>query len=138
MTKYSPSELILARTEAFRHADYGFIFDSYHSGSAFRQQFSNRDEYIRFGWANLGKKFHILQCRILKQDLASRESRVIFFMEMDVSGQRQAYVELTWMQREDGNWRYHRGQKIEENELPCPLDQLDFDTFDRIEQKAIF
>jgi len=53
----SPSQFILARVDAFKRCDFGFIFDSYHRDSNFRRQFADRDEYIRYGWANLGKEF---------------------------------------------------------------------------------
>ncbi len=138
MTQDRPSEFIQARAEAFKQADYGFVFDSYHTDSMFRQQFTDRDEYIHFGWANLGKEFRIRECRVLKEDVASSGARVIYFMEFEISGQCQAYAELAWLQREEGAWRYHRGQKITADELPCPLDQIDFDTFDQIGEKAIF
>lgn len=138
MADLSPSELILAKAEAFRQADYGFIYDSYHSESSFRQQFDDREEYIRFGWANLGKDFRILQCRIVKAAVAPPEPRVISYMKIEVNGQNLSYAELTWLQKEEGGWRCHRSQKIETSELPCPLSELDFIDFERIEHKAIF
>ena len=138
MTQFSPSELIQKRAAAFQEADYGFVFDSYHSASMFRQQFPEREDYIRFGWANLGKEFHILKCRILKEDVALPEARVIYYMKLDVSGQQHAYAELAWLRQEEGAWRYHRGQKIEAGELPCPVDQLTFETFSQFDQSTIF
>lgn len=138
MKELSPSELILAKAEAFRQADYGFIFDSYHSESGFRQHFDDREDYIRFGWSNLGKDFRILQCRIMKEDLQPPEARVINFMSIEVNGQTCAYAELTWLLKEEGGWRCHRSQKIEISELPCPLAELDFSDFDQIEHKTIF
>lgn len=138
MKGLTPSELILARVEALREADYGSVFDSYHSASMFRQQFQERDEYIRFGWAHLGKNFRIRQCRILQSDPSPPQARVIFHVEMDVAGEPRAYVEMASLQQEGGQWRYLCGQKIEAAELPCPLEQVDFETFDRIEQKVIF
>lgn len=138
LKQLSPPELILARTEAFRQADYGFVFDSYHADSMFRQQFPERAEYIRYAWANLGKEFRILTCRILKEAAGPSEARVIYFMELEVSGQHHAFVELAWLQPEAGQWRYHHGQKVVGNELPCPLEQVDFEVFDQIDQKVIF
>ena len=52
LSKYSPSELIIARSEAFARGDFGFIFDTYHSESNFRRQFPDRDEYLEFGKAS--------------------------------------------------------------------------------------
>jgi len=138
MTQSSPSELIQARAAAFQKADYGFVFDSYHSDAMFRQQFPEREEYLRFGWANLGKEFRILECRILKEDATLPEARVIYYMRLDVSGQQHAYAELAWLQQEGGHWRYHRGQKIEAEELPCPLNELTFEMFEQFDQNTIF
>mgnify|MGYP006926386942 CR=1 FL=1 len=49
MSSYTPSELIMARTEAFASGDFGFIYDSYHPESNFRRQFPDRGEYCRYG-----------------------------------------------------------------------------------------
>lgn len=138
MKTLAPAEVILARVHAFRQADYGFIFDTYHSDSGFRQQFTERNEYIRFGWASLGKDFRISQCRIIAEEVDSPEARVISYMELEVRGEFKAYAELTWLLQEEGGWRCHRSQKIETDQLPCPPDELDFETFDALEQKAIF
>ncbi|HKL24913.1 MAG TPA: hypothetical protein VJ910_01655 [Desulfuromonadales bacterium] len=138
MTPRSPAEVILARVDAFQEADFGFIFDTYHSQSAFRQQFTERDDYIRFGWASLGKDFRILKCRIVAEDDGPREARVIYFMELDVNGEFKSYAELTWLWWEENAWRCHRSQKIETDDLPCPPDQLDFQTFENFEPKVIF
>jgi len=138
MQELSPSELILAKAQAFRQADYGFIYDSYHSQSSFRQQFDDREDYIRFGWANLGKDFRILECRVLKAESASPEPRVICYMKIEANGQDYAYAELTWLQEEEGALRCHRSQKIELAELPRPLNELDFIDFEQFEPKAIF
>ena len=48
MNSYTPSELIMARTEAFASGDFGFIYDSYHPESNFRRQFPDRGEYCRY------------------------------------------------------------------------------------------
>ncbi len=138
MDRHSPQELILARTAAFRQADYGCVFDCHHADSLFRQQFPDRNEYIRFARTSLGREFRILMCRILKTKLALPETAVIYAMELEVSGRRHAYAELAWLRQEEGEWRYHRGQKLEENEWPCPLEQLDFNTFDEVAERAIF
>lgn len=138
MTTRSPADVILARAAAFREADFGTIFDTYHTRAAFRQQFPDRNEYIRFGWASLSKDFRILQCRIIAEDISLPEARVIYFMELEVGGERRSYAELTWLLREENLWRCHRSQKIEADELPCPPGMLDFDAFEKFEPKAIF
>ncbi|MBW2688372.1 MAG: hypothetical protein JRC99_00390, partial [Deltaproteobacteria bacterium] len=59
MTDYTPPELILARSQAFSRGDFGLIYDSYHSESNFRRQFTERDEYLEFGKASLGKDYQL-------------------------------------------------------------------------------
>lgn len=134
----SPSELILARVDAFKRCDFGFIFDSYHRDSNFRRQFDDREEYIRYGWANLGKEFRIHGCLIIREDVAGGSARVIFTLEFELHGQRQRYAELAWLEEETGNWRYRCGQKLTADELPVPANQLDFRHFEEAPDKVLY
>jgi uncharacterized protein YchJ len=136
--RLSPAELIVERSRAFGRADFGFIFDSCHTESNFRAQFTDRDEYIQFGWANLGKEFKILRCDVLHEDCGDDESRVIFFLEMMVHGESQCYAELAWLVREENAWRYHRGQKMEAERLPADLKELGFADFEALSPQIIF
>jgi SEC-C motif-containing protein len=138
MINLTPKDLILARTDAFRRADFGFIYDSYHSDSNFRQQYDDREEYIRFGWASLGKDFRIEHCEIIRHDLERSEARVIYLMEITVQGELKRYAELAWLRLEVGAWRYHRGQKMDEEDLPEDPSQLTFDDFNNLEPKIVF
>ncbi len=126
---YSPSELIIARSEAFVRGDFGFIFDSYHSESNFRCQFVERDEYLEFGKASLGADYEITCCEVLQEKADDKEVQVIFLMEIKVQGVVQQFVELAWLRREKKAWRYHRGQKLTQDELtddPRSLSFVDF------------
>lgn len=134
----TPSELILARSQAFTRGDFGFIYDTYHSASNFRRQFFERDEYLHFGQANLGQDYQIVSCQILAESLDEHESKVIFLMEMKFQGTVQRYAELAWLQREDNAWRYHRGQKITADELPENPETLDFAAFAKLDPATIF
>ncbi len=140
--KYSadltPAEVIVARSTAFGRADFGFIFDSYHSGSNFRRQFDDRDDYIQFGRSSLGRDFTILRCDILAEEIGEVESRVVFLLEMVANGVTQQFVELAWLQQENGCWRYHRGQKIAQDELPEIPEQLGFADFEKLDPATIF
>ena len=105
MTDYTPPELILARSQAFSRGDFGFIYDSYHSESNFRRQFTERDEYLEFGKASLGQDYQITSCQVLDEKIDAHESQVIFLMEMKAQGNVQQYAELAWLQHENGAWR---------------------------------
>ena len=134
----SPAQLIIARGDAFRRCDFGFIFDSYHPDSNFRRQFADREEYIRYGWANLGKEFRILTCTIVREEVEAASARVIFAMEFELHGNRQRYAELAWLEDAGAGWRYRCGQKLTDEEWPVPAARLEFRHFDEAQNKVIY
>ena len=133
-----PAQLILARVDAFRRCDFGFIFDSYHPDANFRRQFPDRDEYIRYCWANLGKEFRIHACSIIREEAAAGSARVIFILEFELHGDRQCYAELAWLEDAGAGWRYRCGQKLTPAEWPVPVGRLDFSHFDQAAGKVIY
>lgn len=135
---YTPSELILARSEAFSRGDFGFIFDSYHSESNFRRQFVERNEYVEIGSTSLGQDFQITDCQVLQAQEEGDEAQVIFLMEMKAHGVVQRFAELAWLRQENNVWRYHRGLKISNEELPKDPQSLSFDHFAKLDQSTIF
>ena len=137
-TSFSPSELILARSEAFSHGDFGFIFDSYHSESNFRRQFVERDEYLEFGKMSLGQDYQITSCQVLDSLVTDAEAQVVFLMEMTVHGNIQQFAELAWLQQENDAWCYHRGQKITHDELPENPKSLRIADFSKRDPSTIF
>jgi len=137
LSTYSPSDLIIARSEAFARGDFGFIFDTYHSESNFRRQFSDRDDYLEFGKAGLGADYEITRCQILQEKESADEGQVIFLMEMKVQGVVQQYVELAWLHREEKSWRYHRGQKVTQDEFPEDPHSLSFADFAKRDPSTI-
>jgi len=137
-TARSPTELIIDRVDAFRRGDFGAIFDSYHQDANFRRQFPDRESYIRYGWAHLGKEFRIRGCTVLREEIKGDEARVIFWLEFELHGVRHGVAELAWLQRSAGDWRYRCGQKLTAEELPVPLAQLDFVHFDDLAEKVIY
>ena len=114
------------------------IFDSYHQGSNFRRQFTDRDEYIRYGWASLGKDFRILVCAILREECAGSTARVIYLLEFELHGERQRYAELAWLEDTGAGWSYRCGQKLTPEEWPVPASRLDFSHFDSVVEKVIY
>lgn len=134
----SPSSLILARAEAFRRCDFGFIYDSCHPESNFRRQFPDRDEYIRYGWANLGKEFRILRCDIIREEAGESSGRVIFVMEFQLHGERQSYAELAWLENAGTGWLYRCGQKLTADELPVAANRLEFHHFEEAPNRVLY
>ncbi len=135
---YTPPELILARSDAFSRGDFGFIFDSYHSESNFRRQFVERNEYIEVGSTSLGQDFQITHCQVLQHLEEGDEAQVIFLMEMKAHGTVQRFAELAWLRQENDTWRYHRGLKIANDELPENPLALSFEDFSKLDQSTIF
>lgn len=133
-----PAELILERCRAFGRGDYGLIYDTFHSGSNFRRQFSSRGDYVAFGQESLAADFRILDCRILADDVCDGEARVLFLLEMSAHGIVQVFAELAWLRREQGAWRYHRGLKITDEDLPENPDELGFADFEALDQRLVF
>jgi len=134
----SPAEVILERSRAFERGDYGYIFDTFHSGSNFRRQFATRTEYIAYAHESLGCDFRILDCEVLQNDLCDEEARVIFVLEMEFGGAPQKFAELAWLRYEAGAWRYHRGLKITGEELPENPGALCFADFAKLDQRLVF
>jgi uncharacterized protein YchJ len=134
----TPAELILARSQAFCSGNFGFIFDSYHSGSNFRRQFVAREEYLQFGKASLGQDYQILSCQVLAEKVCVQEAQVVFLMQMKVHGDEQRYAELAWLRCEGGAWRYHRGQKMSAEDFPEDPRALSFADFAKLDPTTIF
>lgn len=138
LSAYTPSELILARSQAFCRGDFGFIYDSYHSGSNFRRQFLERDEYLHLGQASLGEDYQIISCQVLAERAGAHQAQVIFLIEMKYQGVVQRYAELAWLRQENNAWRYHRGQKMTDEDLCENPESLDFADFAKLDPATIF
>mgnify|MGYP001289378764 CR=1 FL=1 len=132
-----PDQLILARSEAFRRADFALVYDTFHCESTLRLQFTDRDEYADYARNNLQASFNILECRILDHDHREDEARVISLMTVEADGKVLQYAELAWLRKDKGCWRYHRGQRWDEN-LPVQVEKVSFAAFDCLEPKLIF
>jgi SEC-C motif-containing protein len=135
---YTPSELILARSQAFACGDFGFIYDSYHSESNFRRQFIERDGYLEFAQSSLGQDYQILDCKVLSEKMDDYEPQVIFLMELKFQDSVQQYAELVWLRQENDAWCYHRGLKIPNEELPESPQSLSFADFAKLDQSTVF
>lgn len=134
----SPAALIVRRSEAFTRGDFGFIYDSYHSDSNFRRQFTSREEYLAFGRDSLVQDYRIVSCQILVEQEDSSESQVVFLMEIKAHGKLQRYAELAWLRLENAAWRYHRGQKMMSEEFSGDPQNLSLTDFARLDPTTIF
>ncbi len=138
LSAYTPSEIIVARSEAFSRGDFGFIFDTYHSESNFRRQFVERDEYLEFGAESLGRDYQITNCQVLQHQETNEEAQVVFLLEMKFHDAVQSFAELAWLRQENDGWRYHRGLKMSEEELPKSPHSLSFADFAKLDQSTVF
>ena len=134
----SPSEIVLERFRAFLVGDFGFIYDTYHPDSNFRQQYQDRDGYIRHGNSELIESFQLEECRIVKENVVGSKAQVIFLMKMTTEGRTNSYAERAWFLLEKQDWYYYRSQKITMDELKVNPENLDFKDFDQLDSSTIF
>ncbi|PLX85143.1 MAG: hypothetical protein C0617_05520 [Desulfuromonas sp.] len=134
----APSELVLARREAFDRGDFAYIYDTYHPDSMFRQQFPDRQEYLRYGASSLAADYRILECRILREEIAEDAARVLFLLASEYGGQRVESLELSRFLRTGKGWRYHSSQKMTRDEYPGKIEDIGWDDFDRGKDKVFF
>lgn len=134
----TPAKIILLRNRAFSDGDFGLIYDSYHPDSNFRRQFPDRNEYIQIGRNTLSHDYRIVKCQILDEAITGQEARIIFFMQITANEQTLRYAELAWFLKHKGQWRYHRGQKMTNDELPENPESIGFNDFERLDSATIF
>jgi len=134
----SPAGLVKARAHAFDCGNFGLIYDSYHGDSYFRKQFPEREAYILYGMANLSQDFRIRQCRVIREEIAETEARVIFYLETEYRGACNESFELSLFYREDGEWRYHSSQKMGREDYAGAMEDLDQAAFERVKDRVYF
>ena len=88
--------------------------------------------------ATLVKEFSISACRIIREELDRSNARVIFWLEFELHGQSQRFAELAWFVGDGDGWHYRCGQKFAADELPVPVDQLEFSHFDEVIDKVLY
>lgn len=134
----SPAELVKRRGEAFSAGDFAFIYDTYHPDSNFRSQFPDRQGYIEMGRNSLQHDFRIDQCRILKEEIAAEEARVLFYLVIRFRGKREETFELSRFFLTDLGWRYHSSQKLNRDEFAGAVDEIDWHDFEKVKDKVFF
>ncbi len=136
--KLTPAELVAARCRAFQQGDFGFIYDSYHPDSPFRQLYPRRLDYLQQGRGELQRDFRILECRVLKEEIGEGEARVLFYLVSKFQGRSGETFELSRFQRTPSGWRYHSSLKLERGEFSGGLEEIDWADFDRVDQRIRF
>ncbi len=121
----TPSQLVLARAQAFQRNDFAFIYATYHSTSAFRNSFPDRDEYIAYGLATLNSGFSIEECRIICADESDDgKAWVLFYLRVATAAANEEYFELSCFAREDRCWRYLSSYRLPCSEASCGADEI--------------
>lgn len=134
-----PSQLVLLRREAFDRRDFGFIYDSYHQDSLFRQQFPSRHEYLRHAASSLSKDYRILDCRVLRQRAGADEDReVMFFLRYSFQGAEEESFELARFFRDGDQWRYHSSWKMRRDEFAGAGEDPDWTDFEKVKDRVCF
>jgi SEC-C motif-containing protein len=138
ISSYSPSELVLARCRAFGEGDFGFIYDTYHPQSYFRAQFPTRRAYVRHGAHCLSGDFRIRECRILKEEIAGDEARVLFYLDTLFRDESAESFELSLFRGTTRGWRYHSSQKLGRGEFAGKIEEIGFLDFEKVKDKVFF
>ena len=140
LSHLDPVGLIRARRQAFASRDFGFIYDSYHAESNFRQQFGSREEYMTLGRSSLSQDFDILDYRIIREkiDPDGQQAQVLLYMEVINCGVQSGMFEAILLLKTSHGWRYHSAQKLDRDDFPGPVDTITWRDFERVTQKIIF
>jgi SEC-C motif domain protein len=131
-------ELLLTRIAAFRQQNFGYIYDTYHPESFFRQQFPRRDEYLEFAAEQLVGRLQISSFTILREAATADQVRFIFHQQLQLADTMQETLECASLVLENGVWYYHSSQKLLLDEFAGDLKQVSFADFDRVKDKIVF
>lgn len=134
-----PVDILALRVRAFRLGEFGLVYDSYHAESFFREQFPDRDDYIRYAWAHLRRDFRIRFCRVLASRLVSAEEfHLIFHQAVEVAQGQIETLEMARFFATEQGWRYHSSQKMERSEFDGPVEKIRFLDFDKLHPRLFF
>lgn len=135
----TPVELVHRRRAAFDSRDFGFVYDTYHCESMFREQFPSRDAYLSHAKSTLSTDFRILDCQTLKDRLVEDGSaEVLFYLRFSYLGKVEETFELSSFQKEAGQWRYHSSQKLSKDEFSGAVEDIDWEDFEKVQDKIYF
>ncbi len=131
-------QFLETRFSALKDGDYAAVYDSYHEDAPFRQQFSNRNAYLRFARHELGsiemKNWQCSRQRVLDE----KRLEALLVMEIATDNGSQFFYELALLVEIGNDWRYHSAQKLGMDDYSGSPDQIDFCHFDNAMQKICF
>ncbi|MFA5516706.1 MAG: hypothetical protein WDA20_10505 [Desulfuromonadales bacterium] len=133
-----PSGVVLARCRAFVEGDFNLIYDSYHPDSFFRRLYPNRESYLDYAREVLSGEFEIRECRILKEQTFTDEAWVLYYLDILYQGTRRESFEYCRLGLLAGEWRFLTTQKIERQDFSGAPEAIDWEDFERVEEKIIY
>ncbi len=133
-----PEALLRQRVAAFRRGDFGFIYDSYHPEAPFRQQFPDREDYLRFAGEEIAPRVRIARFRILKTRRQQGKAEVIFHQLLFSSAGAQESFELALLEMVDDCWCYWGSQRLDRAGFRGRPEDLDFADFAAAAEKIFF
>lgn len=118
LSELKPADLIQARAQALEHAQFRFIYASYHPDSNFRQNFKNCNDYLSHVSVESSIAPQIDECKILSEEIYSSSARVLYRMYMTLAdGTESGYYEVAELRCDKDVWRYLCGYKVPLHEL---------------------
>lgn len=134
----TPAQMVDARCAAFQRGDFGFIYDSYHPDSPFRNLYPQRQSYLQQGRGELLRDYRIKQCRVLREEIGESESRVLFYLATTYQGEASETFELSSFLLTAEGWRYLSSQKLERQEFAGAIEEIDWEAFERVKDQMFF
>ena len=126
------------RFKALGSGDYHAVYASYHADAPFLQQFSDRNTYVGYAQQNLGAiKIKSWSCPQQRQ-IAEDQIEAILVMELSTESGTQFFYELALLIATETGWSYHSAQKLGAENFIATPQQIDFNSFDNVDQKIRF
>jgi SEC-C motif-containing protein len=134
----TPAQVILARCQAFVAGNFARVHELHHPDSFFCRLYPSREGYLDYAREVLSRDFTIRECRILKEEVDGEEARAIYYLDILHRGERLESFEYCHLRRLGGEWRLLSTQKIERRDFPAAPEAIDWDDFERVEDKIVY
>jgi len=108
----TPRDLVLARFDWLRRADFSAIYRSYHPDAQFREQFQSEPEYLQFAREQGLAELELLKLNILEEAVRGRLAKVFSFQEYQFRGELHVYLDVTSLRLKDARWYVLSGKRI--------------------------
>ena len=134
----TPEKLIDQRFRDFLAGDFGAIWDSYHPESNFRNAFPDREEYCRYGEAELAGALVYEECRVLRSDVVDNRARVLLLNRFVDGEESHLYFEYANLVMNDGVWSYYSGARLEREAFSGEPEELSWEEFKALSDMVFF